>query len=443
ANAFLLYDFFTPDGAVNEDVYAYSNRAGEERGLVVYHNRFASARGWIRQSAAYSSRDDGGDGRRLLRKNLAEGLGLRDDPNCFTTFRDALSGLEYIRNNRTLHEQGLYVELDAYRCHVFLDFRQVEDNEWRHLSQLAARLKGRGVTSLDQALREMLLQPLHHAYRELVNAGQLRYLIDNRQARRDAGGEPEVEDGARRVAALDEVEAKATSLLEEIKAFTGQEGDSASLAAEIREDVRSILDLEAPAQPATSTWSDYLRLGEWAEAGEAVIWGPALIWGVTRKLGKLCAPTGASPTLWAQASAACYQDYLLAGVVAEALRNLGMEASTASRHADLMPLLFRYQGWSDGLAGEHPDAPDREHARQFLAGWLENGDVHCYLGVNRHQEATWFNKETFEELLWWLALIESLQAPDRAEAITVLIQAMLEAEAQSGYQVEKLLAALE
>jgi hypothetical protein len=36
---FLLYDFFTPKGYVNEDVFAYSNRAGDERSLVVYHNK--------------------------------------------------------------------------------------------------------------------------------------------------------------------------------------------------------------------------------------------------------------------------------------------------------------------------------------------------------------------------------------------------------------------
>ena len=32
---FLLYDFFTPEGTVNEDVFAYSNRVGDQRGLVL------------------------------------------------------------------------------------------------------------------------------------------------------------------------------------------------------------------------------------------------------------------------------------------------------------------------------------------------------------------------------------------------------------------------
>jgi len=47
---FFLYDVFTADGTVNEDVFAFSNRVDRECGLVVYHNRYAEARGWIRTS---------------------------------------------------------------------------------------------------------------------------------------------------------------------------------------------------------------------------------------------------------------------------------------------------------------------------------------------------------------------------------------------------------
>ncbi len=42
---FLLYDFFTPEGSVNENVFAYSNRAGDERALVVYNNKYESGKG--------------------------------------------------------------------------------------------------------------------------------------------------------------------------------------------------------------------------------------------------------------------------------------------------------------------------------------------------------------------------------------------------------------
>jgi len=37
---FNLYYFVTPDGGVNENVYAYSNHAGNDTGLVIYNNSF-------------------------------------------------------------------------------------------------------------------------------------------------------------------------------------------------------------------------------------------------------------------------------------------------------------------------------------------------------------------------------------------------------------------
>jgi hypothetical protein len=100
AHNFLLYDLYTPEGFVNEDVYAYSNGAGLERALIVYHNRYAEARGWIRSSAAFAVKTGDGDEKVLESRTLGEGLVLQDDPSCFVLFREHISGLEYIRNCR-------------------------------------------------------------------------------------------------------------------------------------------------------------------------------------------------------------------------------------------------------------------------------------------------------------------------------------------------------
>ncbi|MCJ7803141.1 MAG: alpha-amylase family glycosyl hydrolase, partial [Desulfobacterales bacterium] len=124
---FLLYDFFTPEGYVNENVFAYSNRMGDERALVIYHNKYDSAQGWVRSSVAYSIKTGEGDERTLVHKDFGEGLGLHDDQAYFSIFRDNVTGLEYIRNSRGLCEKGLYVELGAYKYHVFIDFREVRD----------------------------------------------------------------------------------------------------------------------------------------------------------------------------------------------------------------------------------------------------------------------------------------------------------------------------
>ncbi len=43
-----------------------------------------------------------------------------------------------------------------------------------------AYLNGRGVPNMDDAMKEIFLQPIHQAYRELVNAGYFRWIISNR-----------------------------------------------------------------------------------------------------------------------------------------------------------------------------------------------------------------------------------------------------------------------
>jgi len=143
---FLLYDFFIQDGTVNEDVFAYSNRAGEGRGLVVYHNRYSDTRGWIKTSAAYMDKAAGG----LAQRSLAEGLGLPGEG--YVIFKDYVTGLEYIRPARELAEKGLYVELGAYQCHVFMDFRFESGENWGAVSEA---LKGAGVASLQAAWDEI------------------------------------------------------------------------------------------------------------------------------------------------------------------------------------------------------------------------------------------------------------------------------------------------
>ncbi len=242
---FRLYDFFSGDGYVNEDVFAYSNRSGFERALVVYHNRFASARGWIRTSTGFPVKA-GDDERQIQTTTLADELGLSRDHDIYTIFRDHRSGLEYIRSNQELWEQGLYLELDAYQYHVFLDFREVQDDPFLPYSQLSSYLNGRGVPDIEEAIKEILLQPIHVPFRELTNAGQLRWLIDNRIV--DAM--PPAVDPV----ALAEVEEKALDLLDKIKEMMSGNGDAGGTAGTIKREIALALTLPGLDAISTGCW---------------------------------------------------------------------------------------------------------------------------------------------------------------------------------------------
>jgi glycosidase len=143
---FLLYDFYRSDGGVDENVFAYSNVFNDERGLVIYHNRFADTSGWIKISAAYLDKTTGD----LRQKSLAEGLGLPFEG--YIILKDYVTHLEYIRSCEELWQKGMYLELHAYQHHVFMDWRFVEDSNWELVH---TALNGAGIESMQAKWDEM------------------------------------------------------------------------------------------------------------------------------------------------------------------------------------------------------------------------------------------------------------------------------------------------
>lgn len=157
---FLLYDVFSPEGHVNEDVFAYSNGLGHERALIVYHNKYAETRGWIKTSVGYMDKASG----EMRQRSLGQGLNLRGGEQDYVIFRDVNSGFEFIRPSRALVEQGLYVELGAYKCHAFVDFREVTDPEGHWLA-VSEALNGAGYWAI-QAKYDEMFKPVVEAVKE-------------------------------------------------------------------------------------------------------------------------------------------------------------------------------------------------------------------------------------------------------------------------------------
>lgn len=106
------------------------------------------------------------------------------------------------------------MELGAYKYHVFIDFREIRDNQWHHYAQIANYLNGRGVPSIEEALKEMLLQPLQSAFKELANANMFRCLMDARITQPHGQLDQKL---------LEEIEKKMIDLLREVKQVSGGE----------------------------------------------------------------------------------------------------------------------------------------------------------------------------------------------------------------------------
>ena len=171
---FLLYDLFEDSGSVNENVFAYSNRNGDERALVVYNNRYGTAHGTIHVSAAYADKATS----QLRQQRLSEGLGCRGDSGALLAWRDSLTGLEYLRRASDLSDHGLTFDLHAYQCHVFMDWHELYASAEKPWDRLCDQLNGRGVANLEDALVNLELQPVHHALRSLLDQDMVRQLAD-------------------------------------------------------------------------------------------------------------------------------------------------------------------------------------------------------------------------------------------------------------------------
>jgi glycosidase len=432
---FLLYDFFAPDGHVNEDVFAYSNRYEDQRGLVIYHNRFATARGWVRSSVSYMAKAGDGE-RRLVQKNLGEGLGLHDDEDYYCIFRDHVSGLEYIRNSKELWEKGLYVELEAYKYQVFLDWREVEDNEWRQYAHLAEYLNGRGVPSIAEALREVFLQPVHRPFQELINAGHLRWLIEHRitdpEEALDAG-------------LLDEAERRMEELLREVKEFAGGAGDPEAIAREVRHKLEAALQLPVlagrfPALAGDESEEALALVGSHLD-GDPAAWGTLLDWVFTHAVGKVVRDED-----FPELSRSWMDEWLLGKLIARTLQDLGLDEGAAWWSVGTIKILINHQGWW------RVDADKEGKPYQVLTNWLKDGEVQQFMQVNRYHGLLWFNEEAFNKLLGWMlttAVVEISADPDRTPeemaeqvmACSDIIGVLQQAEEASEYQVVKLMEA--
>jgi hypothetical protein len=429
---FLLYDFFTADGTVNEDVFAFSNGDHGEHALIVYHNKYAETRGWIRMSVGTPVKS--GENKVVVQRSLVEGLNIHPNEGSFVTFRDSISNLEYIRSSRDLAEQGLYLELNAYKYHAFLDFRQVQDDSLGAYRRLYDYLGGRGVPDIEEALRELLLLPVLNPFRQIANPGYFSFLIGAHLS------SAQLELPA---SVLDEATQKMSDLLDGIGYYMQIQPDKAEFLSETRQCVRSMISLPVfdriypligeKTYPAALK---YLVDGLESKSSWLALAG----WAFVHNLGKL-----SSARDFEFLSLSYFDEWQLSKQLAECYRNMEQDEPTITRLIASVRLLIDQQRWYSHFG--------RLPLRKVLTQWLADAEILRFLGVNRYKDILWFNKEAFEQFSWWMVVMAVLEAASNpqasaSEVIEQLLgafeiaQQLLRAEKVSGYQVGRLLAAL-
>ncbi len=425
---FNLYDFVTPDGGVNENVYAYSNHAGNDTGLVIYNNSFGSTEGWIHQSIVQTRKT--GQQKSIESLPLEKALFLPADREAFVIFRDQVTRLQYLRPLSELIDRGFFIRLRGYEYHVYLDFRVVHNDAFHDYAALYSFIGHQGVPDIEQAIKELVLRPIHEPYRAIINHGYLEYLT-----RKYANGT--------QVDSLDngEIRTKVELLLNGAALKTPVHTNLAEVVETTSRLFTTSLTLQGAARNVNMTGSKKLQ------ETIAYILNPLnenkvnhftlLSWAVCSQIGKL-----SGSEMYADYSIAWLDDWQLTKPLAEVLRGVASSEAEVQNQLLLLRLGITQQDWYD----RSHKAPLHE----IFKDWFTDPDIQVFLRVNRYQEVLWYNREAFEQFAWWMLVIpisKALADPsvDRSRITEMmldlyeLISTLRKAEKKSGYQFEKLI----
>ena len=420
---FVLYDFYNPDGSVNEDIFAFSNRSGQERAVVLYNNKYDRARGWIKHSSATAIKIANS----MVQMSLLEGLGLTNQYDFYSIFRDTTTGMEFIRNNNDIAENGLYAELDGFKYHVFLDFREVQDNEYQHYAQLNAYLNGRGVPSINEALKETFLTPVHAPFRELIN---FNYLKELDLLTSDGRLTVELER-----ALSEHVKSKLFQFLKEIKNFSRSSNNEDKIYDDLLKKFTFLLHVYDPKSlfelPETKTYHKMINFMERN--------GPTLsslyIWLMVHKLGMLQDEYNVETI-----SISWLDEFLLAKLINQILHLLGYDDHHASRTVLLLKAMIIQSNWMEQASESIPSA---------LEALFQNQETNQYLQINRYHDVLYINKESLQELVAAFLMIafinlgplENLKDREVSNKLHLwfkITDSILKSAQDAGYRVEVL-----
>jgi hypothetical protein len=459
SSSFTLYDFWSGYGAVDENVFAYSNRFGGERSLVLYNNKYDSTSGTIHISVAYMDKGSGA----LRQRSLADGLGLPTGESAILAYRDT-HGLEYLRRASDIHYHGMHFDLRGFQCVVLLDWRDMHSTADWPWDRLCDSLRGAGVPSIHDEMKRLRLRPLHDALRQAINTDKIRLLATIASEREPASPATAVTNGAskssaavRTFVALAAPDFRLQSLVEKSQAFfdkllenipaesralkedpsaptspeplpgtapvAGAQQTLPSYAETVRAMASAAAVVPSLAQSFSTDWPDEARRmlpGRKPGAQADQAWAPVLAWLVLRSLP------------FRSDLVPLFDELELRSALADTFASMGMEGEAKWRAAAQVRMLLQ---------------PVTSPAAIRSADFWNDPDVRWLAGVNKHSGITYINREQFEELLAWLQLPDLIkiaqQESGHAKSIADLeasFAAACETAHDAGYRLDKFLA---
>ncbi len=164
---FEFFEYYDDFGNIIHNVFAYTNKTAYEKALVIYNNAYQECKGTINYSVPKTVTSHDGT-KHLRRIKLGDALSLKYDHKIFYICRDHKTKLEHIFSGKDILDHGLFIHLQGYEYKLFMDFREVFDAAGVY-AKVYHWLKGRGVQSINDAVKEHTLENVHKAMNELFS----------------------------------------------------------------------------------------------------------------------------------------------------------------------------------------------------------------------------------------------------------------------------------
>ena len=382
---FVLFDFITETGELNENVFAYTNKFKDQHSLVVYNNKFQQTSGWINWANIPIKKDDEIV---WIKKNLGAAWELHNDPEYFVIFKDEISGLEFIRNSAEIHEKGLFQDLGAFKYAVYLNIYEVKNDNEKHYSKLAKYLQGGGVENIQHSLKRIELLPLLENFHTYYDWNVLSQLL-------------QITTLQNFIEFKLELISRVEDFLETLKNWINSEIEITKISKLISDDLTFY----------------YKNQVDFDLSKEKKLY--LISWILLRHLGKLKSDENH------ELISAEWLDTLFFG---DEMKH----SSKININIELLKIGIQFQNWWNF----------DNSIELKLKTILKSPEVKNYIKINEYDNKLWFNQEAFDELIDSLEIINLISIGEQKidqKKFKTFIKKVSKAKEKSDYQVEKLI----
>ncbi|MDX9975974.1 MAG: alpha-amylase family glycosyl hydrolase, partial [FCB group bacterium] len=377
---FAFFDFEAAGGGVDENVFAYTNRSGGERALVLYNNAYSTTSGRVIRSVPMNVGESGKD--KFLSVSLVEALNLRAEDNYYYILHDHKASLEYIRSGRQLAQDGLFVQLGGYQYHVFLGFTEQYDSDgsW---GRLAEELGGGGSPDIAALHEEMTAFPVARSFRKFMTVDTVKALTAI------VADETPVEENL--TPTLD----RFRGFLAELEQVLKRSFDFDAVVRGLVSDLATLRNFPALVKDANlgEPPTEYLLSHMPAADTEPIwFWRIPVTWAVLDSIHRVALKWD-----YDARSAFCIDDWDLLPAVRTSFNQLGYDWQAAHLGAQLVRILVNYRDILEPMTGN----PRLSRIQRLM----DDPGARDFLQVNRHEDILWFNQEQLEALVYWTLLV--------------------------------------